>query len=200
MPGLSSNAFLERLHATARDVVAAHGPSISIDAAAVSRLGAELATKANDVKASSMRHLVLPIKFDSVESEVNFLAMFHMLCMGSGWDQALRERIRRGTAETMQFAALGMHIGGTRIDAEWMQAFGIMQVRCGACMHACGMHACTACGRFRTWLLGVCMGGPWRNAPCYTSCMGEDRSMSPRLLILASCQEAIPCWYLSQIQ
>ncbi len=54
--------------------------------------------------------------------QVTFFAMYHLLSFGSGWDALLRQRSQRGCAETVQFAVLGMHISGQRMDHHWMKA------------------------------------------------------------------------------
>ncbi|KAG1678253.1 hypothetical protein FOA52_013873 [Chlamydomonas sp. UWO 241] len=129
MPGLSTNTFLERLHEGSRAVASAHGAHLRLDPVAAQQLAQALAGRTDEVRAAHMRHLVMPIKFQSVEAEVTFLALYHMLAMGSGWDKELRATSRRGAIETMQFAVLGMHISGAGMDQAWMSAFSNLQVQ-----------------------------------------------------------------------
>ena len=58
-------------------------------------------------------------------SQVTFLAMYHLLAFGSGWDEDLMRRSRRDAAETIQFGLLGMAISGQRLDHHFMKVWGI---------------------------------------------------------------------------
>ena len=53
--------------------------------------------------------------------QITFVALYHLLNFGSGWDEELMQRSKRDAAETMQFGLLGMAIGGHRIDHHFMQ-------------------------------------------------------------------------------
>lgn len=57
------------------------------------------------------------------QAQVNFLALYHMLRFGSGYDPVLLQRCRRAAAETVQFGAIGMHLSAKRLDGPWMRAF-----------------------------------------------------------------------------
>eukprot|EP00955_Chlamydomonas_euryale_P020050 213522-Chlamydomonas_euryale.AAC.2 len=81
--------------------------------------------------------------------------MYHMLRVGSGWDEELRARCGgRGAAEMTQYAVLGMHIGGQRMDASWMSAFSNLQVRLHACMRKGGLECMHAESRARVHACG----------------------------------------------
>ena len=54
--------------------------------------------------------------------QINFLALYHLLSFGSGWDRELLLRSKRDAAETVQYGLLGLAICGQRIDHHFMKA------------------------------------------------------------------------------
>ncbi len=56
-------------------------------------------------------------------AQVSFLALYHLLDFGSGYDAVLRARYGRDAREALQYAMLGMHMQAKRLDAAWMAAF-----------------------------------------------------------------------------
>ncbi|MEB3207902.1 MAG: hypothetical protein VKK63_03205 [Synechococcus sp.] len=98
---------------------------MAVDEAAASRVASQLSVA--DVKAAGAAP-PLPVKFDDAQSEINFLALMHLLDFGSGYDDVLRQRTQRDAHETVQYALLGMHISGARLDYHWMKAFSAYSV------------------------------------------------------------------------
>ena len=52
------------------------------------------------------------------------MALYHLLDFGSGYDPLLLARCRRDAHEMVQFAVIGMHLGGTVLDVLWMKVAG----------------------------------------------------------------------------
>ncbi|KAI8890244.1 hypothetical protein K501DRAFT_206870 [Backusella circina FSU 941] len=70
----------------------------------------------------------MPLKFDSVEEEVNFIATIDLLNFGSGYRRPLHEMIDRGAFDTIRFGVMSFHIGGTPMDAECYKNMSLFQV------------------------------------------------------------------------
>eukprot|EP00833_Pecoramyces_ruminatium_P014853 jgi/Orpsp1_1/1188885/evm.model.d7180000067948.1 len=54
--------------------------------------------------------LKVPLKFDTLEEELNFVALNALLAFGSGWRNELHEACNRGAANTIKFGIISMHI------------------------------------------------------------------------------------------
>jgi len=54
--------------------------------------------------------LKVPLKFDTLEEELNFVALNALLAFGSGWRDELHEACNRGAANTIKFGIISMHI------------------------------------------------------------------------------------------
>ncbi|ORX82644.1 hypothetical protein BCR32DRAFT_267504 [Anaeromyces robustus] len=54
--------------------------------------------------------LKVPLKFDTLEEELNFVALNSLLAFGSGWRDELHEACNRGAANTIKFGIISMHI------------------------------------------------------------------------------------------
>eukprot|EP00884_Botryococcus_braunii_P019215 jgi/Botrbrau1/5978/Bobra.104_1s0009.1 len=93
---------------------------VHIDDEAVQALAGSLSVQ--DIK-SAVQPLRLPVNFADLQSEVNLLALLHLLDFGSGYDDLLQSNIQRDAHETMQFGVLGMAISGKRLDAVFLKCF-----------------------------------------------------------------------------
>lgn len=124
--------LLEELHEACIEASNQYKDHVTMDEAAAMTWGQELAATAgqtDEVKSAASRHLAFPIRFNTLEEEVNFLSIYHLLMMGSGWDKDLGKAGQRGAAEAAQFAVIGMHIGGQTIDRTFMKAFSPFHVQ-----------------------------------------------------------------------
>jgi len=109
---------------------------VTVNLPACRALGAQLAADAQARRAvrqapSRAREspLSLPVRFATLEDEVNLLALYHLLDFGSGYDAELRAGgPKRPQRETLAFGVLGLHLGGRATDASWMASFGAMDV------------------------------------------------------------------------
>ncbi|KAI8855221.1 hypothetical protein BC829DRAFT_485739 [Chytridium lagenaria] len=63
----------------------------------------------------------MPLRFDSVEQELNFLGLFFLLNIGSGWRKELHEAVDRGAFDTIRFGLLSLHISGERLSAGFLR-------------------------------------------------------------------------------
>jgi hypothetical protein len=110
---------------------------VTVDLAACRALGATLAADAQARRAvrrapalSRESPLSLPVRFATLEDEVNLLAVYHLLDFGSGYDaELLAHPPRRPQREALAFGVLGLHLGGRPLDAEWMAGFGLMEAQ-----------------------------------------------------------------------
>ncbi|CEP10752.1 hypothetical protein [Parasitella parasitica] len=60
----------------------------------------------------------MPLKFQTVEEELNFITVIDLLNFGSGYRLPLHELTGRGAFDTIRFGAMSFHIGGKPMDAE----------------------------------------------------------------------------------
>ena len=105
-------------------LAAATAGGVTVDAAAAAALAARLAPA--DVAAAARGGF--PVRFESEESEVTFLALYRLLDFGSEFDALLRAAAHRDARETMQFGALGLHLGAKRLDRHFMKDFSAFSV------------------------------------------------------------------------
>ncbi|KAL6760868.1 hypothetical protein V8C86DRAFT_2546687 [Haematococcus lacustris] len=130
---MAPSNILDAIRRSCQDVCKAHSDHVRIDSEALSAYAAQLDPAA--VKAC-LRPPLFPVKFNDKLSEVTFLALFHLLHFGSGYDSLLLERNKRDACESVQFGALGMHLSAKRLDAKWMQQFNNYSV-----YNFCGIEA-----------------------------------------------------------
>ncbi|KAI9488101.1 hypothetical protein BDB00DRAFT_850026 [Zychaea mexicana] len=73
----------------------------------------------------------MPLKFDTLAEELNFVALIDLLNFGSGYRVPLHELAGRGAFDTIRFGAMSFHIGGTPMDAatfKSMTAFKVSEI------------------------------------------------------------------------
>jgi hypothetical protein len=70
----------------------------------------------------------LPIKFDSMEEELNFVSLIDLLNFGSGYRLELHELADRGAFDTIRYGVMAMHIGGIPMDAKTWSEIDIFKV------------------------------------------------------------------------
>ncbi|KAK9808949.1 hypothetical protein WJX72_006902 [[Myrmecia] bisecta] len=120
MPGRANGTVLDTISRSAAAAAAAAPEDCSIDVEAVQRYASSLNVSQVQEAGVPTR---LPVRFESVQQEVNFLATMHLLDFGSGYDPQLLQTMRRDARETLQFGVLGMHISDKKIDAQFMKEF-----------------------------------------------------------------------------
>ncbi|KXZ51087.1 hypothetical protein GPECTOR_14g70 [Gonium pectorale] len=125
MPGAPN--VLELVHRSCAEVAALHAEHVRIDEGAVAALARELVAAAEDVR-GSVRGLLLPIKFSSLEQELTLLTLYHLLDFGSGFDPLLRRQGKEGAREALMFGLMGMHLAGTRLDAHKLKSFTMYDI------------------------------------------------------------------------
>ncbi|CAO3694611.1 unnamed protein product [Umbelopsis ramanniana] len=59
----------------------------------------------------------MPVRFDSLAQELNFIALIDLLNFGSGYRVPLHKYTGRGAFDTIRFGAMSFHIGGTPLTA-----------------------------------------------------------------------------------
>lgn len=95
-------------------LVAASSEHVIIDAAGVAAAAAALAPAAVRAAAPRVR---LPIRFDSLVDELDYLSVSSLLDFGSGFDPLLRASGQREAAEAVEFGLLGAAMQGAPLDA-----------------------------------------------------------------------------------
>ncbi|KAI7889602.1 uncharacterized protein EV154DRAFT_423632 [Mucor mucedo] len=70
----------------------------------------------------------MPLKFDTVHDEMNFITVIDLLNFGSGYRVPLHAMVDRGAFDTIRFGAMSFHIGGTPMDAETFKKMTVFQV------------------------------------------------------------------------
>jgi len=73
-----------------------------------------------EVRAKSNDRRRFPLKFTSVEQEVNFLCVLGILNFGSGFSEELRQCCDRSTSEAIAFGCMAMHLSTPNIDADFL--------------------------------------------------------------------------------
>ncbi|KAI8330066.1 hypothetical protein BC941DRAFT_506432 [Chlamydoabsidia padenii] len=70
----------------------------------------------------------MPLKFDTLADEVNFIAVIDLLNFGSGYRVPLHELAGRGAFDVIRFGVMSFHVGGTPMTAERFQTIDIFEV------------------------------------------------------------------------
>ncbi|KAJ3393599.1 hypothetical protein HDU92_007638 [Lobulomyces angularis] len=78
--------------------------------------------------ATSNPPTILPLKFESIEQEVNIIALMDLLQIGSGWRRELHTYCDRGAADTIKFGIMSMHISGETLSSKFLQAITVNHV------------------------------------------------------------------------
>uniref|UniRef100_A0A7S1C8G2 Queuosine 5'-phosphate N-glycosylase/hydrolase n=1 Tax=Bicosoecida sp. CB-2014 TaxID=1486930 RepID=A0A7S1C8G2_9STRA len=123
--GGGSTVF-DLVRASCASLVAA-GKGVRVDEGAAAALAAAaVAEGASGGLIAAMAEVVRPpIVFDSIEAEVNYWCVLHMLSFGEGWREDVKKEIGKGVSETMMFGVLGLYLGGCTFDAAWMRGVSV---------------------------------------------------------------------------
>jgi len=76
--------------------------------------------------------------------QITFLAVFRLLDFGSEYDAQLRAAAGRDCRETMQFGALGLHLGEWVVGACWLGVVGAVGIG-GWIAIAVRLCSCSSC-------------------------------------------------------
>ena len=118
---------LERLLTSCVEVVSNHSDHVTIDKEAAAAWGKSLIGE--EVVAAGMKAISFPIRHDSIEAEISFLGLYHLLSFGSGWDGELKATKQgKESAELSQYAAIGIAISGQKVDKHFMRSFSPLHV------------------------------------------------------------------------
>ncbi|KAG0309831.1 hypothetical protein BGZ98_005371 [Dissophora globulifera] len=91
--------------------------NIKIDREAITRFLTEL-NQESWSKHSVSNGMSFPLRFESLEQEVNFLSLIDLLNTGHGFRKELHEDSDRGAFETIVFGVMSFHISNTLTTAE----------------------------------------------------------------------------------
>lgn len=61
--------------------------------------------------------------------QLTLLALYHLLDFGSGYESDLRRQGGRGVRDTLLYGLLGLHLGGSRLDAHKLKWVGCWRIR-----------------------------------------------------------------------
>jgi hypothetical protein len=116
-------------------VNAACSGAVEINADAVAAIASEHFVPGSNALTAAIEELYdvrLPLRFESVEEEVNFIALANLVRFGSGFAPAMLAEGSgaewRGTLALAQFGAIGLHLSGRRLDARRMQGLSAHDV------------------------------------------------------------------------
>jgi len=70
-----------------------------------------------------------PLKFDSVDDEVDFIALMDVLQFGSGFRTALHKLCGRGANDTITYGMLILKISGQKLTADYLSSLTITDIR-----------------------------------------------------------------------
>ncbi|KAI9485908.1 MAG: hypothetical protein EXX96DRAFT_471901 [Benjaminiella poitrasii] len=70
----------------------------------------------------------MPLKFETVNDELNFVTLIDLINFGSGYRVPLHELAGRGAFDTIRFGAMYFHIGGKPMTAETFKDITILDV------------------------------------------------------------------------
>ncbi|TPX68505.1 hypothetical protein SpCBS45565_g03072 [Spizellomyces sp. 'palustris'] len=70
----------------------------------------------------------MPLKFDTLEQELNIIALMDLLTFGSGWRSQLREAVGRGPYDTIRFGVMSVHISSVDVSAKFMREITLGEV------------------------------------------------------------------------
>mmetsp|Transcript_30391 Transcript_30391/g.85873 ORF Transcript_30391/g.85873 Transcript_30391/m.85873 type:complete len:254 (-) Transcript_30391:1072-1833(-) len=125
MPGIVCDGLFERILRSCSEELEKCA-DVAVNDEALQSVCATL--QLEEVKEVGSSVLRLPLQFDDTASEVNFLAILHLLSFGSGYEPLLQDMCKIGSQECMQFGTLGMYISGNKLDVEFLERFSDLQV------------------------------------------------------------------------
>lgn len=70
----------------------------------------------------------LPLKFDSLEDEINFYALNHLLDFGFSHDEALQASVGRSSRETVEYGLMASYLEGRALNATFIAHLSKEQV------------------------------------------------------------------------
>ncbi|KAJ3289352.1 hypothetical protein HK104_007520 [Borealophlyctis nickersoniae] len=119
-------AFMRSVRTSCRALSNQSAPDITIDESALPEFIRSIdATKFTNY--TSRAPLALPLKFDSLEQEINFVSVVEFLGFGSGWDKEVFAELERDTQDVILFGVMSMHISSVDITARFMRRLTITE-------------------------------------------------------------------------
>lgn len=116
---------ISRVRETCAAAVAS-SPDVSIDDAAVDSFAAQIVQEVDG------EHIVpplnLPLRFRSVDEELNSWFLLQLMNIGSGFRDPLKAATGCGAWDTMLRGLLGMHISGVRINADLLNRADVSSI------------------------------------------------------------------------
>jgi hypothetical protein len=71
----------------------------------------------------------LPLRFDTLEAELDVIAITNLLNFGSGWRTELKAAVDRGAFDTLRFGVISMHISGNgNLKAKQLKDLSLSEV------------------------------------------------------------------------
>eukprot|EP00242_Pyramimonas_sp_CCMP2087_P009931 CAMPEP_0198202008 /NCGR_PEP_ID=MMETSP1445-20131203/5062_1 /TAXON_ID=36898 /ORGANISM="Pyramimonas sp., Strain CCMP2087" /LENGTH=324 /DNA_ID=CAMNT_0043872707 /DNA_START=57 /DNA_END=1028 /DNA_ORIENTATION=- len=121
-------SIFELIRTSCAEVVS---PLVEVDEDAAARFAKALDLKEVLDATKSVPGCRFPVRFDSLEEEVNFLAVASLLCFGSGFRSELHNGSVDGSGAygTITRGVLAMYLAGSKLDADFMINFEVP--KCG---------------------------------------------------------------------
>ncbi|CAO3650889.1 unnamed protein product [Cunninghamella echinulata] len=70
----------------------------------------------------------MPVQFDTLAAEINFICFIDLLNFGSGYRLPLHELAGRGAFDTIRYGAMSFHIGGTPFSAAKFKSITVQDI------------------------------------------------------------------------
>jgi len=105
--------------------VADNASDVKIKEEAIDSFLSDLKT---DVFKKKSAHVNFPLKFASLEEEINFLTILDILNFGSGFRKCLHQMCDRGAYDTIRFGLIGMHLSGKTLDSGYLSSVSLGEV------------------------------------------------------------------------
>ncbi|KAI8364973.1 hypothetical protein BD560DRAFT_436639 [Blakeslea trispora] len=70
----------------------------------------------------------MPLRFNTLEEEINFITFIDLLNFGSGFRVPLHQLVDRGAFDAIRFGAMSFHISGKSMNAKTLQNMSIFEV------------------------------------------------------------------------
>ncbi|ORE04228.1 hypothetical protein BCV72DRAFT_278042 [Rhizopus microsporus var. microsporus] len=123
---LPTGNFVEAVRTSCR-ALTEKSDKVKISKQGIDRFLSELDKKQYD-ELSYDSSVILPLKFSTMEEELNFISVINLLNFGSGYRLELHKYAGRGAFDTIRYGVMAMHIGGIPMDAKTFSEIDIFKV------------------------------------------------------------------------
>ncbi|KAJ3054667.1 hypothetical protein HK097_001147 [Rhizophlyctis rosea] len=72
--------------------------------------------------------LVLPLKFDSPEQEINFVGLVEFLTIGSAWNHELQQYLNTNNRDVILFGLLSLHLSSMPLTASFFRSISLSDI------------------------------------------------------------------------